>query len=235
MPAEAGAFEAFYASPLQHPVLLWLTAGLATALCLARRGLRPSARRYCAALGALSLADAWLTSSEVYGVGRLTGPLATIVPLLFVLAGDFRFLLFALAADARGGIRPRARSLSQAAALTLVVPLFTQLALRLLPAVADGARLMFLVYELAFAALALALLAWHRNAQTPWVRAVGVCVVAYYGLWAAADAAILFAGADLGYGLRVVPNLLYYGGLIAAIGGFAPHTGVRSRGESSPP
>jgi hypothetical protein len=232
MPAEAGAFEAFYASPLQHPVLLWLAAGVATALCLARRGLQPSARRYCAALGALSCADAWLTSSEVYGVGRLTGPFATIVPLAFVLLGDFRFLLFALAADARGEIAPRPRILGQAAALTLVVPLFTQLALRLLPAAADGARLMFLVYELAFAALALALLAWHRNAQTTWVRAVGGCVVAYYGLWAAADAVILFAGADLGYGLRVVPNLLYYGGLIAAIGGFAPRDAVTARREA---
>ena len=61
--------------------------------------------------------------------------------------------------------------------------------------------------------------------------AIGVCVpgarvcgfvLLYYGLWATADAIILFAGSDLGFGLRVVPNLLYYGGLIAAMAWFAP-------------
>jgi hypothetical protein len=41
-------------------------------------------------------------------------------------------------------------------------------------------------------------------------------------LWASADAIILATGSDLGYLLRVVPNLLYYGGLIGLIGWLAP-------------
>jgi hypothetical protein len=44
----------------------------------------------------------------------------------------------------------------------------------------------------------------------------------YYGLWATADVIVLGIGSDLGFLLRVLPNLLYYGGLIAAIALFAP-------------
>ena len=64
-----GPFERFYASPLQHPGLLWLAAALALAVCLSQRSMQPSLRRYCVALVALSLADAWLTSAHVYGIG----------------------------------------------------------------------------------------------------------------------------------------------------------------------
>ena len=52
-------------------------------------------------------------------------------------------------------------------------------------------------------------------------------VLLYYGLWAAADVILLATRADLGFALRVVPNLLYYGGLIAAIGWFAPPPAAR--------
>ena len=83
--------------------------------------------------------------------------------------------------------------------------------------------MLFLVYELAFCALTLALLRWHPNARAlPWVRAVSRFVLLYYGLWATADAILLATGSDLGYALRVIPNLLYYGGLIAAIALLAP-------------
>ena len=44
----------------------------------------------------------------------------------------------------------------------------------------------------------------------------------YYGLWAAADALLLATGADSGFALRVIPNLLYYGGFIAALARLAP-------------
>ena len=47
-------------------------------------------------------------------------------------------------------------------------------------------------------------------------------MVLYYGLWATADLLILGTGSDLGYLLRMLPNLLYYGGLIAVIGFLAP-------------
>jgi hypothetical protein len=76
---------------------------------------------------------------------------------------------------------------------------------------------LFLVYELAFAALTLALMRWHPNRAVAWTRPVSRFVVLYYLLWAGADAILLATGSDWGFALRVIPNLLYYGGLIAVI------------------
>lgn len=211
-------FEAFYDSALQHPWLLWLAALLGGAFCVTRPGLDASVRRYGAVLTLLSLADAWLTSSHVYGLGTLSAPLASAVPLFFVLAGDFRFLLLFGAATPDGGIALRARGLAAAAALTALVPIASQLVLLALPG-SESARVLFLVYELLFVALTLALLRRHpRAARTPWLARVGRFVLLYYGLWAGADVLILAGLREPGFALRVVPNLLYYGGLIAVIG-----------------
>jgi len=215
---EPGPFEAFYASAWQQPVALWLAALAGAAICLARRDLHASVRRYALALTALSLCDAWLTANHVFGIGALPAALATAVPLFFIVAGDFRYLLLWESAMPDGAIAIRARGVARAAVLTAIVPTLAQLA------AADRApRVLFLVYELAFCALTAALLRWHPNARAlPWVRAVSRVVLVYYGLWASADALILATGADLGHALRVIPNLLYYGGLAAAIARLAP-------------
>jgi hypothetical protein len=219
VPPEIGIFEGFYASPIQHPVALWLAAGVALGICITRRGLSPSMRQYCVALGVLSLADAWLTTSDIPLLGPLPDALSGIVPLFFVLAGDLRVLLVVMAGTSDGRLVLTGRSLLYACALTLVVPVFTQVALALLPASMGGARVMFLIYEIAFAVLALALLRWHPSAsRAGWIRRVTGFAVLYYGLWASADAWILATGSDLGYLLRLLPNLLYYGGLIAVMG-----------------
>jgi hypothetical protein len=55
-----------------------------------------------------------------------------------------------------------------------------------------------------------------------WIAQVSRFVIVYYSLWATADMIILTTSSDLGFALRVVPNLLYYGGLIAVIGRSAP-------------
>lgn len=220
MPAEAGVFESFYAGSVQHPWLLWGAALAAGGFCLGRRGLAPGLRRYCVLLTALSLVDAWLTSNHVYGLGALPGRAASMVPLFFVLAGDYRFFLLVEAGRADGRFAPGPRALAAAAGITLVVPLFSQLALSFFPDA--GARVLFLVYEISFVGLLLALLARHPKLRIPWLRRISRCVLLYYSLWAAADAIILATGSDLGFGLRVLPNLLYYGGLIAWIGASAP-------------
>jgi hypothetical protein len=222
-----GPLEAFYASPLQHPVLLWAAAGAALAWCAARRGLAPGLRRFCLALGALSLLDAWLTADRVLGVGALPGAAARAVPLFFVLAGDFRFLLLLGAATAEGGVSFRARRVLAAAGLTLVVPLASRAVVAALPGDLSGEpRVLFLVYEVAFALLTLLLLRRHPGLErAPWLAPVGRFVLLYYALWASADAILLATGSDPGFGLRVVPNLLYYGGFIAAVAAAAPRAG----------
>jgi hypothetical protein len=215
---EHGTFEAFYASAWQQPIGLWLAALAGAAVCLARRDLHASVRRYGVALTALSLCDAWLTASPVFGIGALPAALASTVPLCFVLAGDFRYLLLWEAATPDGAIAITARGAVRAAALTAIVPILAQLA-----SAGRDPRVLFLVYELAFCALTAALVRWHPNAPAlPWVRSVSRFVLLYYGLWAAADGLLLATGSDLGYALRVIPNLLYYGGLVAAIARLAP-------------
>jgi hypothetical protein len=223
MPTDPGPFEAFYASALQHPWLLWAAAIAGLGLCVARPDLSPRLRRYCAALTALSLADAWLTSDHVYGIGALTGQAARFVPLFFVLAGDCRYFLLLGAGTPNGDFAPSARAFASAAGLTTAVPIFSQVVLWALPESLASARMLFLVYELAFAALVVVLLARHsRVRRTPWLARVSRFVLLYYGLWATADVIILATGSDLGFALRVVPNVLYYGGLIGAIGRMAP-------------
>lgn len=214
-----GPFESFYNGELQHPWLLWAAAIAAMGFCLSRRNLDPIVRRYGIVLTGLSLLDAWLTSSHVYGLGPLGGRAAQFVPLFFVLAGDFRFLLLFGAAGPGGVIAPRAGALVVAAGLTVIVPITSQLVVTLLGSAGEDARVLFFVYELLFVALTLCLLRVHPRAQQlAWLRRVGRFVVLYYSLWAGADAILLATGADWAFGLRVVPNLLYYGGLIAAIG-----------------
>jgi hypothetical protein len=229
MSPEPGFFEAFYAGPIQHPGLLWLAAAAATAVCLSRRGLSDSIRRYCIGLGLLSLADAWLTSNQIAGIGSLPPSLAGVVPLFFVLAGDFRYLLVVTAGTGEGGLQLERRSLLAAAALTSIVPISTQVVMITLPeSIGGGARVMFLIYEVSFTLLTLGLMRWHSSAgSTAWIRSVSRFVVLYYGLWATADAIILLTGSDLGYLVRVAPNLLYYGGLIAAIAVYASRQSTR--------
>ena len=231
MVTEPGVFETFYASAAQHPLLLWLAAGLAFAWCRTRRGVDAGVARACTLLTALSITDAWLTASHVWGIGRLPGALASAVPLVFVLAGDFRWLLLLESATPDGRIEPHNRGVLRAAGLTLVVPLLSQALVAALPERAGGGgRVLFLVYELGFLLLAAALLHWHPGARrAPWLAPVGGCVLLYYGLWAAADAILLATGSDLGFLLRVAPNLLYYGGFVAVLGSAA------SRAAPPPP
>jgi len=230
MPTDPGFFEGFYASPFQHPLLLWLAAALAMAFVHGCRGLAPDVRRYCLALGVLSLLDAWLTSNVIPGLGRLPESFAGPVPLFFVLAGDFRFLLLLGAAGVGGGLRFGPGIVAVAFGLTLVVPIVSQLVMWAVGGSASSPRLLFLVYEVSFFLLTSVLILKHPGPRSvPWLRALCRFVLLYYGLWALADAIIMATGSDLGFLVRVIPNVLYYGGLVAAIAWLA-----RQSDEHSP-
>src|SRR5262249_18441221 len=144
MASEPGPFEAFYASIWQQPIALWLAAAAGAAVCLARRDLHPSLRRYGIALAALSVGDAWLTANDVLGIGALPPSLAGVVPLLFVLAGDFRYLLLWEVSTPEGAIALSLRGVARAALLTAIVPILAQLV-----TAGRDPRVLFLVYELA--------------------------------------------------------------------------------------
>lgn len=217
------SYAAFYDSFIQHPLLLWAAALVGLALALSRRGLSRSLRWFCVALTVLSLLDAWLTTKQIPGIGPLSGVAASLVPLAFVLLGDFRYFVFIESARSDGTLSATVRGLLRACAWTLVVPLGSQLAVVLLDSYEP--RTLFLVYEALFVVLSLAIIALYlpRHVDAPgWTRRVTRFVIGYCVLWAAADAIILTTGDDLGFLLRVIPNALYYGGLVPTIAWTAP-------------
>lgn len=139
------------------------------------------------------------------------------VMVLFVLLGDFRvFALVFFLADAE---RRLARSLRLAALVTLIVPVFAYSANSVVEWLRPEltAQRLWLLYELAFLALALVLRGrfvprWtaDRPELRDGLRRVLAYVALYYALWASADVLILYAGLDAGWLLRVLPNQLYY-------------------------
>jgi hypothetical protein len=181
-------------------------------------------RWYCVVLAAVSFVDAWLTADEVLGIGPLHGTMSLVVPLAFVLIGDFRYFLFIESACPNGTLAIGARAFGRAAVWTLVVPLGSRLVV--LAFELEDPRALFLVYESLFVFLMMCVDAFYLpkrgGAAFSWTRRVTRFVLAYYALWAGADAVILAAGSDLGFLLRVVPNVFYYGGLVPAIAWAAP-------------
>lgn len=222
MSAFAG-WRAFYESDLQG---LWGLVA-APALFLAWRLARGRPRAAGAYPKAARFVDAF---ALVFAVETLldplaTGPLArslggaggTALGLAFVLLGDFRVLLLvSYLAGARCALGP---ALREAALLTPVVPLAAFGAERALAATVGPlpGQALWLLHETAFLGMVAFLrrrVVAARAAGAPpalqaYLRAVTAYVAAYYALWALADVAIL-AGVEAGWGLRVVPNQLYY-------------------------
>lgn len=216
-------YAEFYESFVQHPLLLWGAALVGLVVALSRPGLSGTVRAYCVALAAISLFDAWLTSDQVVGIGTLSGASASVVPLTFVLVGDFRYFLFVESAKPNGTLCTSAESFARASAWTLLVPLASQLVV--LAMGSNQPRILFLIYEMLFVMVSIGIGRVYlprRSGALRWTRRVTRFVIAYYALWAAADALILTIGADAAFLLRVLPNVLYYGGLVPAIAWTAP-------------
>ena len=202
-------WEAFYGGELQG---LWSLIALPAAFLVALPWLRPRTRgsdpRAARFVRVWTVVFAAETIVDPLAIARLGAPM---IP--FVLLGDFR--VFVLVLRVMAPERPVARAIAGAAAWTLAVPAVSSLLYRLAVAVAGPLpeRALWLVYEALFAVLAL----WWRARVVParrppalrFLRAVLAYVAVYYALWGVADALIL-AGRDEGWALRVVPNQLYY-------------------------
>ena len=216
-------YAEFYESFVQHPLLLWAAAIVGLVLALSRPNLSRTVRAYCVTMTAISLLDAWLTSNQVVGIGALNGAAASFVPLAFVLVGDLRYFLFVESAKPDGTLATSMASFVRASAWTLLVPLASQLLVRVLGS--SEPRMLFLVYETLFVCLSAGVSLVYlprRSDAVQWTQRVTGFVLVYYALWVTADALILTTGADAGFLLRVLPNVLYYGGLVPAIAWAAP-------------
>lgn len=209
-------FEEFYVSSWQHPILLWVAPALF--LFLIPRGQGPeNARffsRYLGFFTVLTMLDPLITG-PVLSALRPSSGVSDKVMILFVILGDLRFFAivehFSGPADQVGGSRRWLRALGW----SLLVPVLQLGLIESLPELFSEVRYTFLAYEVLFFALALVFrfVILPRRTMTTQVRAWlnSVCqyVLVYYGLWATADLVIL-AGVDAGFGLRVIPNQLYY-------------------------
>lgn len=185
-------WERLYNSSGHHPYSFWL---LQASFLLVLAVARPRDRRVlwlCLGGTLVAALDAWLTQTASILPGGWQAPVA----MFFVIVGDWRYWLVK-EGERRSGIHAVLSSLT----LALVVPLAIWLPKHL------GwlaGRPLFLTYEVA----AFSLAAWmaRRRGFSP----VTLLWLAIYGSWALADVLILSLG-DLGYGLRLVPNTLYYG------------------------
>jgi hypothetical protein len=205
------SWQDFYQSDLQG---LWALIALPTLFLVARlvapRRVDDVSDRFVRAwslvFAAETIADPVITGPLLRALGITAGPVADYGMIPFVLLGDFRvFLLVFFVGAPDAGLRS---ALIRAAAWTVIVPVVAWTTTAVLRAALGSipSTTIWLVYEGAFAALALLLRARTAN---PYCRRILAYVAAYYALWAIADVMIL-AGVDAGYALRVVPNQLYY-------------------------
>ncbi|MGB8329231.1 MAG: hypothetical protein WCE62_03820 [Polyangiales bacterium] len=217
------SYAEFYDSFVQHPLLLWIAALVGLLVALSRRGLARSVRWYCVVLAIVSALDAWLTSARVAGLGPLPGAAATFVPLAFVLIGDFRYFLFVESAQPNGSLAIRVGPWARACVWTFVVPIASQVLTMTFGS--DDPRFLFLIYETLFVVLSIGIIGFYlpgRSDALRWTRLVTGFVMGTYALWALADATILTVEADMGFLIRVLPNVLYYGGLGPVLAWTAP-------------
>ena len=234
------SWRQLYQTDLQAVWALWIVPALFL-VHLVRTGRDPGAsveprvagfvRGYALVFAVETMLDPFAGGPLLRWLGLADGTLATVVMVAFVLLGDFRVFLLVLFLAARAsspsagaGAAREARSLprvaGEAALWTLVVPVVAVGGNAALRALAGDlpSQSIWLVYELAFVAMALVLRRAVVPARVPaerphvraYLRAVLAYVAIYYALWAAADVLILAGGVDAGWALRIVPNQLYY-------------------------
>ena len=207
-------WQALYA-PLLAPLLFLLYRALTGER---RGGAAPAAARfvdrYAILFAVETILDPIATGPLTRALGLSDTAGGTALLIVFVLLGDFRvfLLLFGVAALAAGG--SWRTEVGRAAAWTLIVPIAACGTYGLLEALADlPANSIWLIYELGFLAMALALRGRWAPRYEPrgFLAAAHTYAAVYYALWATADVLILVLGLDAGWALRALPNQLYYG------------------------
>jgi len=223
------SWHAAYSSELQSVwallvVPLAFLAWRLAAPCPGERAVVPPAARFASLA---TIVFALETMLDPIATGPLLrsapkdGVAATVVPFVFVYLGDLRVLVVAL-----GVARPDlalARVLGLAGAAAFVVPIAAgslYAALRALVPDVHG-QVLWMIYEAGFLALCVgAARRWVPRAgrggapldagARAFLGALFGYSAAYYALWLAADVVIVIGGLDLGWGIRIVPNQLYY-------------------------
>lgn len=214
-------FEEAYHSVYHHPYSMWAVGAAVLALLLAR----PKAGFLGVALVVFQLEimlDAWLTGGlKPIDDGSV---LATVAAVTFVIFGDLRYFILL---ERFGNPRAKLETsfwLFLPIAYALVVPIASNVARYAWP---GNFRALFLTYELMFACVAVGVRAVvlprreNDAARDTFAVRLTHFEIVQYLLWATADVAILL-GADAGYLLRFVPNLMYYAAFVPFVWRIAP-------------
>lgn len=203
-------FRTIYESPWHHPGLAFLLGGLGILLVVALRPFHArSSRRAWALLFSLLQAEILLDAALTGALSPIAknGFAATAVPILFVILGDLRYF-YLVERQRSQASTSRFTTLVAAVGFALIVPIASGAAQRLWPGFFVGTRL-FLSYEVAL--LFLLVVHFMRRIRSPLARRLFAFEFAQYFLWATADVLIL-CGIDVGFALRMVPNVFYYVG-----------------------
>ncbi len=209
-----GIFETFYNGPIQHPILLWVSNLFFTVLALAQLRLRTDEstrrlRRFILIWSLISALDAWLSANLVFGIGALVTPWSSVLPFLFVWAGDLRIFLAMELFSAGFPSQSTKITWWRPVLACFIVPVLAGVLTR-----GQEARVLFLVYEALFLVMITLYGRFTCTAQHPSARGIRNLSWGFYSLWVTADVLILTLPdslRDLGFAVRVLPNLIYYG------------------------
>lgn len=212
--------KALYDSGWHHPFAAYV-AGFALLFVIARR--LPFLYSYLVVFTVAILADANVTGAWT-PLPAMGPTAASVLPIVFVILGDYRFFFFAeRAANLHA---PLSRIALLTLAGSLIVPVTTGVLSRVVPAMQES-RVLFLVYECALLVIVLTLdrFRYAKSNAPPevvrWIRGVARLFAGLYFGWAASDVLIL-SGIEAGHALRIVPNVLYYAALLPFIYFTAP-------------
>jgi len=200
-------FKSFYNSFYQHPLLLSAGILLCAYFIVRRRAVAsPLATQIGLGLCLLALLDAWLTANAISQ--HFSQPISQVLSFVFVYLGDVRyfaalaFLPFVINDAKRPPCAVQAGIVFLAA---LVVPVLSQGLYHW--SGQSEIRFLFIIYEILFLFWPIVFL--FTGAGPARLHAF---VLLYYALWAFSDALIL-AGIEAGFLMRILPNLLYYAGM----------------------
>jgi len=227
-------FERVYDSAWHHPGAAWIAGVAVLALLIRLRRVR--SRKLFAIAVIIQVAimvDAWFTGAWA---PIAKGATLQALAIAFVILGDLRFFLLLEYFGRRARL---SSALTRALGWGLLIPILSNVARWLWP---DNVRVLFLTYELMFAALALGMRfvilpryldAKVTGAQRRWLTGLASYEFVQYAFWATADIIIL-SGIDAGLLVRLVPNMLYYVGFVAFAFVTAPTCDSSSTSEQEP-
>lgn len=205
-------FQTLYDSPWHIPFVAFVVAAV-TLAAIARK--LPFLSAWAVLFTVEITLDAYLTGAWSPLLAHHAALIGTVaVP--FVILGDYRYFVLVERQVQRG---PRAFGI--ALAWSLLVPVIAFGTAHAIPHAFIDTRRLFLLYELLFIIVALVF----RFVRMPrrfaraampvpervqrWLRRLTEFELAVYVLWAAADI-MIFAFGDIGFLVRIVPNVLYY-------------------------